>query len=82
MSNEKVRIGIIGVGGWAKYGHLPALETLDRVEVVAVSSRSLAKAEQLAAERQFADPALPDGPADLPCAEAKLLKVGRRKSNP
>jgi predicted dehydrogenase len=55
MSNEnKIRVGIIGVGGWAKYGHLPALQTLDHVEVVAVSSRSLEKAEQLAAEHGIA----------------------------
>lgn len=54
MSTNKIRVGIIGVGGWATYGHLPALETLDSVEVVAVSSRSLEKAEQLAAEHGIA----------------------------
>jgi predicted dehydrogenase len=26
MSNEKIRVGIIGAGGWAKYGHIPALQ--------------------------------------------------------
>jgi predicted dehydrogenase len=55
LSNEnKIRVGIIGVGGWAKYGHLPALQTLDRIEVVAVSSRTIEKAEQLAAEHGIA----------------------------
>ncbi len=27
--NGKIRVGIIGVGGWAKYGHIPALQALD-----------------------------------------------------
>jgi predicted dehydrogenase len=54
MSTKTIRVGIIGVGGWAKYGHLPALETLDHVEVVAVSSRTLEKAEQLASEHGIA----------------------------
>jgi predicted dehydrogenase len=54
MTEQKIRVGIIGVGGWAKYGHLPALQTLDSVEVVAVSSRTLKKADQLAAEHGIA----------------------------
>ena len=54
LSPSKIRIGIIGVGGWATYGHLPALETLPDFEVVAVSSRSLDRAEALAAEHDIA----------------------------
>jgi predicted dehydrogenase len=54
MTDQKICVGIIGVGGWAKYGHLPALQTLDRIEVVAVSSRTIEKAEQLAAEHDIA----------------------------
>jgi predicted dehydrogenase len=49
MSSSKIRVGIIGAGGWAKYGHIPALRTLDDFEVVAVSSRSKRTAERLAA---------------------------------
>lgn len=48
--SSKVRIGIIGAGGWAKYGHIPALRTLDDFEIVAVSSRTKATADGLAAE--------------------------------
>jgi hypothetical protein len=27
MSDETIRVGIIGAGGWAKYGHIPALQS-------------------------------------------------------
>jgi predicted dehydrogenase len=50
MSKDTIGVGIIGVGGWAKYGHIPALRTLDQFEVVAVSSRGQQRAEQLATE--------------------------------
>ena len=50
MSSSKIRVGIIGAGGWAKYGHIPALRTLDDFEIVAVSSRTKETAEILAAE--------------------------------
>jgi predicted dehydrogenase len=45
MSSSKIRVGIICAGGWAKYGHIPALS----FGVVAVSSRSKKTAERLAA---------------------------------
>ena len=50
VMSSKIRIGIIGAGGWAKYGHIPALRTLDAFEIVAVSSRTQESAERLAAE--------------------------------
>jgi predicted dehydrogenase len=50
MGNQKIRVGIIGVGGWARYGHIPALRTLEEFEVVAVSSRKQETAEKTAAE--------------------------------
>ena len=50
MSKSKVRVGIIGAGGWAKYGHIPALQTLDEFEVVAVSSRKQETANETAAQ--------------------------------
>ena len=34
MSSGKIRVGIIGAGGWARYGHVPALRTLDSFEIV------------------------------------------------
>lgn len=51
---KKIGVGIIGVGGWAKYGHLPAVATVDTLDVVAVSSRSKSKADALAAEHGIA----------------------------
>jgi predicted dehydrogenase len=51
MNNEKIRVGIIGLGGWAKYGHIPALQSLkDDYEIVAVASRKKETAEQYKAE--------------------------------
>ena len=36
---SKIRIGIVGVGNWARYGHIPALRLLPEYELTAVSSR-------------------------------------------
>jgi len=51
MDGGKIRVGIIGAGGWAKYGHIPALKTLEDFEVVAVSNRKKETAEETA--KQF-----------------------------
>lgn len=46
MENEKIRVGIIGLGGWAKYGHIPALQSLkEEFEIIAVASRKKEIAE-------------------------------------
>lgn len=50
MKDEKIRVGIIGAGGWAKYGHIPALQSLKEFEIVAVSSRKKELAEEYAAK--------------------------------
>lgn len=50
MSSEKIRVGIIGAGGWAKYGHIPSLQALADFEIVAVSSRKKETAEEYAAK--------------------------------
>lgn len=50
MKAAKIRVGIIGAGGWAKYGHIPALQTLEQFEVVAVSSRKQETADETAAQ--------------------------------
>jgi predicted dehydrogenase len=50
MKDEKIRVGIIGAGGWAKYGHIPALQSLQEFEIVAVSSRKKELAEEYAAK--------------------------------
>jgi predicted dehydrogenase len=46
--SSKIRVGLIGVGNWAEYGHLPALKLLPDYELTAVHSRDLDKAAQLA----------------------------------
>jgi predicted dehydrogenase len=53
MTTKTIGVGIIGVGGWATYGHLPAVQAVDGIRVVAVSSRTKAKAEDLAAEHRI-----------------------------
>lgn len=45
---SKIRVGLIGVGNWAEYGHLPALKLLPEYELTAVHSRDINKATQLA----------------------------------
>jgi predicted dehydrogenase len=46
VRDEKVRVGIIGAGGWAKYGHIPVLQSLEEFEIMAVSSRKKETAEE------------------------------------
>jgi predicted dehydrogenase len=51
MTNTKtIGVGLVGVGNWARYGHIPALRLLPEYEIVAVSSRSAERAAQIAAE--------------------------------
>jgi hypothetical protein len=48
MAEEsKIRVGLVGVGNWARYGHIPALRLLPEYEIVAVSSRRLEKAKEI-----------------------------------
>jgi len=47
---KTVGVGLVGVGNWGRYGHIPALCLLPEYEFVAVSSRSAERAAQLAAE--------------------------------
>ncbi|MDT5069088.1 MAG: hypothetical protein QOK02_5243, partial [Mycobacterium sp.] len=53
-------MGIIGAGGWAKYGHMPALQSLDDFEITAVAARRRESAESAAA--QFGIPTVYDDP--------------------
>lgn len=54
MSSGKIGVGIVGTGGWARYGHIASLKTLDEFEIVGVASRKLETAEDVA--RQFGIP--------------------------
>lgn len=38
-----IRVGIIGAGTWAEYGHIPALKQLPQYLITAVFSRSAKK---------------------------------------
>jgi len=38
---SKIRVGIIGSGGWARYGHIPALQALEGFDIVALAGRDL-----------------------------------------
>jgi predicted dehydrogenase len=49
IKREKIRVGIIGLGFWANYGHIPILQALNNdFEIVAVSSRKKETAEACA----------------------------------
>jgi predicted dehydrogenase len=47
-STKKIRVGLIGVGNWAKHGHVRVLQLLPQYEVVAAYSRKRASAEAAA----------------------------------
>jgi predicted dehydrogenase len=48
ISTKKIRVGLIGVGNWAKHGHVRVLQLLPQYEVVAAYSRTRASAEAAA----------------------------------
>jgi len=45
---KKIRVGIVGVGNWAEYGHIPSLKLLPEFEITAVFSRDQQKADAVA----------------------------------
>jgi predicted dehydrogenase len=47
-AQPRIRVGLVGVGNWGRYGHLPALRLLPEYDIVAVSSRTLETASALA----------------------------------
>ena len=53
-ANDKIRVGIIGIGNWGRYGHVPVLQLLPKFELVAVASRRQEAAQQLAREFNIA----------------------------
>jgi predicted dehydrogenase len=51
MSKQKrIGVGLVGVGNWGRYGHIPALRLLPEYDIVAVSSRSRSTAQETANE--------------------------------
>ena len=53
---NKIRVGLIGAGTWAEYGHMPSLALLPDFELTAVYSCSAHKAQALAARHGIACP--------------------------
>jgi predicted dehydrogenase len=49
----KIRVGVIGLGHWSEYGHIPSLKLLPEYELTAVYSRSQEKAAALVARHGF-----------------------------
>jgi len=48
-ASKKIRVGIVGAGNWAEYGHIPALKLLPQYQINAIFSRSQQKADAVAA---------------------------------
>ncbi|WP_394779965.1 Gfo/Idh/MocA family protein [Undibacterium sp.] len=44
----KIRVGIVGAGTWAEYGHIPSLKLLPEFDITAVYSRDQKKADAVA----------------------------------
>jgi predicted dehydrogenase len=47
---DRIRVGLVGVGSWGRYGHIPALRLLPEYEILAVASRSAQTATELATQ--------------------------------
>jgi len=60
---QKIRIGIVGLGGICRERHVPGLRRIEGVEIVAVSNRSRASSE--AAAREFNIPVVCDAWQEL-----------------
>ena len=75
MSDGRIRVGIIGAGGWAKYGHIPALQALkDDFEIVAVASRKKELAEEYKAKFNLLH-AFDDTQALIACPDVDLVVI-------
>jgi predicted dehydrogenase len=55
-ASRKIRVGIVGVGTWAEYGHIPSLKLLPGYEIAAVYSRDAEKARAVAARHGIRHP--------------------------
>ncbi|ALK34045.1 Gfo/Idh/MocA family protein [Burkholderia plantarii] len=52
-STDTIRVGVIGAGTWAEYGHFPSLKLLPQYELTAIHSRSCDKAAALKRRHGF-----------------------------
>ena len=55
QNTKPVRIGFIGAGGICRQRHLPGLNALDNIELVAVCNRSQASGQKIADEFRFSE---------------------------
>ncbi len=49
-SMEKVRVGVLGAGAWAKFAHIPGYKRDPRCELVAIADPVIERAQEFAAE--------------------------------
>ncbi len=49
-TKNKIRIGIVGVGNWGRYSHIPSIQLLPEFEIAAISSRREDNAQKIAKE--------------------------------
>ncbi|AGA30651.1 Gfo/Idh/MocA family protein [Singulisphaera acidiphila] len=47
-SSSRIRVGIVGAGEWAHFGHLPVLKSLPEYELLAVATTRIATAQRAA----------------------------------
>ena len=50
-----IRVGLVGVGNWGRYGHIPVLQLLPNFEIAAVASRRKEIRLDLAKNTQIAE---------------------------
>ncbi len=62
-TGNKIRAGLVGIGNWGRYGHLPVLQLLPNFEIAAVSSRRKEAAKEMA--REFGIPHALTDPNEL-----------------
>ena len=62
-TSTKIRVGLVGVGNWAKHGHLRVLDLLPDYEIVAVQARRREASE--AAARRYCIPHVAESVAEL-----------------
>jgi len=54
-SEQKIRVGLVGAGQWARVGHLPVLTSLPQYDLVALATTRRATAEAAAKDFNVAD---------------------------
>ena len=47
-TQSKIRVGIVGLGNWGRYGHIPVLQLLPNFEIGAVAGRRKEYAQETA----------------------------------